>query len=53
MAKIREIEGIGPAYAEKLEAQGINTVEKLLERCASKKAAMKWRKLQELITPES
>lgn len=37
MAKIREIEGIGPAYAEKLEAQGINTVEKLLERCASKK----------------
>lgn len=29
--KIQEIEGIGPAYQEKLEGLGIKTVEKLLE----------------------
>lgn len=33
--KIDEIEGIGSAYAEKLEAAGIKTVEKLLEECAA------------------
>lgn len=37
MSKISEIEGIGPVYAAKLEAVGITTVAKLLERCASKK----------------
>lgn len=35
--KITDIEGIGPAYAEKLEKVGIKTVEKLLELGASKK----------------
>ncbi|MBD5163596.1 MAG: DUF4332 domain-containing protein [Bacteroidales bacterium] len=35
--KIIDIEGIGPAYAEKLQAAGIKTTETLLERCASKK----------------
>lgn len=34
---IEEIEGIGPAYGEKLKKAGITTTEKLLERCASKK----------------
>ncbi len=32
--KIIEIEGVGEVYAEKLKAQGINTVEQLLEKCA-------------------
>lgn len=31
MAKIDEIEGIGPAYAEKLAGAGVTSVEKLLE----------------------
>jgi len=35
--KIIDIEGIGKVYAEKLEAIGIHTVEKLLEEGASKK----------------
>ena len=35
--KIEEIEGIGPAYAEKLRAVGISTTEALLEKCASRK----------------
>ena len=35
MAKIEEIEGIGPAYAEKLAAAGIGTVEALLEQGAT------------------
>lgn len=35
--KIIDIEGIGPAYAEKLHAAGIKTTEALLERCATKK----------------
>lgn len=34
---IDEIEGIGPAYKEKLAAVEIKTTEKLLEFCASKK----------------
>lgn len=34
--KIEEIEGIGTVYGEKLREAGINTVEKLLEECASK-----------------
>lgn len=35
MAQIEDIEGIGPQYAEKLKAAGINTVEKLLESGAT------------------
>lgn len=35
--KIEEIEGIGPAYAEKLRAAGINTTEDLLEKGATAK----------------
>ena len=31
--KIIDIEGIGPVYAEKLVAAGIDTAEKLLEKC--------------------
>ena len=37
MAKISEIEGIGPAYASKLIAVGIKSVETFLKRSASKK----------------
>ena len=37
MGKIIDIEGIGPAYAEKLTAVGITTVEALLEKGAHKK----------------
>lgn len=37
MAKIDEIEGIGPAYAEKLAGAGVNSVEKLLEAGKSAK----------------
>lgn len=35
--KIIDIEGVGEIYAEKLTVAGIDTVEKLLERCASAK----------------
>ena len=35
--KIIDIEGIGPAYAEKLNAAGIITAEELLEKCAAPK----------------
>lgn len=35
--KIDQIEGIGPAFAEKLSAAGIKTTEALLEKCAAKK----------------
>lgn len=34
--KIDEIEGIGPVYGEKLRAASVTTVDRLLERCASK-----------------
>ncbi|MEJ5221556.1 MAG: DUF4332 domain-containing protein [Tepidiforma sp.] len=37
MAKIIEIEGIGPTYAAKLEAAGIPTTEALLEQAGSAK----------------
>ncbi|MFT3740774.1 MAG: DUF4332 domain-containing protein [Breznakibacter sp.] len=37
MASILDIEGIGPAYAEKLEKANIKTVEALLKEGASKK----------------
>ena len=37
MAQIEDIEGIGPQYAEKLKAAGVNTVEKLLEAGATAK----------------
>ena len=33
--KIDEIEGIGPAYREKLQAADIGTTDDLLEKCAS------------------
>ncbi len=36
MASITDIEGIGPAYQEKLSAAGIRTVEALLEEGAGK-----------------
>jgi len=35
--KIEEIEGIGPAYAEKLSAADIASTDDLLERCGSSK----------------
>lgn len=35
--KIEEIEGIGGAYARKLEAAGVKTTEDLLDKAASKK----------------
>jgi predicted flap endonuclease-1-like 5' DNA nuclease len=35
--KIEDIEGIGPAYAEKLQGAGVATVEKLLERAGPRK----------------
>lgn len=37
MANIKDIEGIGPAYGEKLEAAGIKTDNALLQQGASKK----------------
>lgn len=37
MAKIIDIEGIGPTYAEKLKSMGIITTEELLDKCGSKK----------------
>ena len=35
--KIEEIEGIGPAYGEKLKAAGIADTDALLSRCGAKK----------------
>lgn len=37
MASLKEIEGIGPAYAEKLAAAGLKTTEALLEAGGAKK----------------
>lgn len=37
MANIKDIEGIGPAYGEKLEAAGVKTDSALLKQGASKK----------------
>lgn len=37
MSKVSLIEGIGEAYELKLEAGGVNSVEALLEACATKK----------------
>lgn len=37
MANIEDIEGVGPAYAEKLVAAGVKSVEKLLEVGGTKK----------------
>jgi predicted flap endonuclease-1-like 5' DNA nuclease len=37
MASLMEIEGIGPAYAERLTAAGIGSTEQLLELCGSAK----------------
>jgi predicted flap endonuclease-1-like 5' DNA nuclease len=37
MTKILEIEGIGPAYAQKLKKAGVETVEALLEKGATPK----------------
>ena len=33
--KIIDVEGIGPAYAEKLQAAGIKTTDEYLEKCAT------------------
>ena len=37
MASIVDVEGIGPAYAEKLKEKGIATTDALLEACATAK----------------
>lgn len=37
MSKLDIIEGIGEAYAAKLEAAGVKSIEELLETCANKK----------------
>ncbi len=37
MAKLSEIEGIGAAYSDKLEAAGITSLENLLDTCCTKK----------------
>lgn len=37
MAKIIDVEGIGPQYAEKLNSAGISTTDDLLEHCKSAK----------------
>lgn len=37
MAKLSDIEGIGPAYAAKLEAAGITSQDNLLKTCCAKK----------------
>ena len=37
MAKVSDIEGIGPAYAAKLEQAGISTLNALLRNCCEKK----------------
>ena len=37
---IEQIEGIGAAYAEKLNAAGIKTTEDLLEKCAARKGRL-------------
>ncbi len=37
MSKIIDIEGIGPAYAEKLQGIGVQTVEQLLEKGSTPK----------------
>ncbi len=37
MTKLVDIEGIGPAYAAKLEAAGLTSIENLLEVCCQKK----------------
>ena len=39
--KIAEIEGIGPVYAEKLEAQGVKTTDDLLDKCDTKSGRQK------------
>ena len=38
MTKLTEIEGIGAAYATKLEAAGVTSLENLLKTCCGKKA---------------
>lgn len=35
--KIIDVEGVGPAYAEKLEAAGVKTTDTLLEKCSAPK----------------
>lgn len=37
MAKIVDIEGIGPSYAEKLKTAGIDTTDDLIEKCRTPK----------------
>ncbi len=38
MTALADIEGIGPAYAEKLKAAGLTSIENLLDVCCTKKA---------------
>jgi len=37
MSKLSDIEGIGEAYATKLQEEGINSIESLLKSCCEKK----------------
>ncbi len=41
MAKLSDIEGIGPAFAEKLSKAGITSIDKLLQEGCSKKGRQK------------
>lgn len=41
LAKLSIIEGIGGSYEQKLIEAGINSIEKLLEQCSSKKGRIK------------
>ena len=49
MSKVEEIEGVGPAYAEKLAAAGIKSIEDLLEHCGAEKLILKWTNHADLI----
>lgn len=50
--KIDEIEGIGPAYKEKLATAGITTTDHLLEQCASAAGRQRTAEKTELTTSQ-